>query len=282
MRFGVHCSIAGGVENAPGRAAGFGCDCFQFFVANPRAWRLPAIPPASVEAFRVARAAAGLGPAIVHMTYLPNLASPDRALCRKSVRHCRAQVAAAAALGAEFFVLHPGSRRGGDAAAAIARVGAGLREALDAAPDGPVLLLENTAGGGGTLGRSPDGLAALADAVDAPGRVGLCLDTCHAWAAGANVGRRGALARLLRAHEDAAGAGTVRLIHANDSRDPLGGGRDRHWHVGLGTIGETGFRNLLRCRAARGLPWILETPVDATRGDADNLAAVRALASKKG
>lgn len=278
MRFGVHVSIAGGVDQAPQRAADLGCDCFQLFVANPRSWSLPKLSEAECDAFRRARRRLRLGPVVVHLTYLPNCASPDRALREKSRRHLLHQYQSAAALGADLFVIHPGSHRGAGLEDGVARLADCINEALAAVPEGPVFLLENTAGGGDTIGRNPEELGAIFAAVAAPERLGLCLDTCHAWATGVEVGRPQAFRQLLTAHEATAGKGTVRLIHANDCPFPCGSGRDRHEHIGQGEIGRAGFRRALHTRGVRRLSWILETPVNEQDDDRQNLATIRELA----
>ncbi|MFH0910159.1 MAG: deoxyribonuclease IV [Planctomycetota bacterium] len=281
MKFGAHVSIAGGVAQAPGRAAALGCDCFQVFVANPRSWAMPVVSDAKAEAFQEARRKAGVGPVAVHVTYLPNLASPEKGLYQKSLKHLLAQYAAAARIGAELFVIHPGSHRGSGLEAGVRRIAEGLRRVFDEVPEGPWLLLENTAGGGDTIGRTCEELASIARAADAPERVGVCLDTCHAHAMGVDVGGKGVFKKFLNEHARAVGAGAVKCIHANDALFLLGEGRDRHEHIGLGRIGEEGFRHILATPGVKKLPVIMETPVDERRGDRDNLAAIRALAPRK-
>lgn len=278
MKFGVHVSIAGGVAKAPARARELGCDCFQLFVSNPRSWRLPSIKEEEAARFREERTKAGLGPVVVHLTYLVNTASPDADLQARAREHFKAQYAAAALLEADFFVIHPGSHKETSVEAGTRRAAEAIQETLDEYAEGPVILLENTAGGGSTLGRSPEELGALMSAIARPDRTGLCLDTCHAYAMGHDVAAPGGFRRLFTAHEKAAGKGSVRVIHMNDSMNKLGQGRDRHQHIGLGHFGKEGVRNILSTRGVRRLPFILETPVDDKCGDADNLAAVRALA----
>jgi deoxyribonuclease-4 len=278
MRFGVHTSISGGLVRSVERAAALGCDCLQLFACNPRSWSRPRLRPADAEGFRLAVRRAGLRPVVVHVTYLPNLASPEAALYEKSVRHVEAQYAAAAALGAEFFVIHPGSHKGSGLEAGAARIAAGLNLIFEAVPEGPQLLLENTAGGGDTVGRNPGELAAIAAGVEQAERLGLCLDTCHAWSTGVDLRRKTGFRRFLTAHTGLLGAGVLKLLHLNDSQAPLGHTRDRHYHVGLGTIGEEGIGHVLHTAGVRRLPVILETPIDETRGDAENLAAARRLA----
>ncbi|MHC4885592.1 MAG: deoxyribonuclease IV [Planctomycetota bacterium] len=277
MKFGVHVSIAGGVAKAPARAAELGCDCFQLFVSNPRSWRLPMIAAEEAALFQRECRRLKLGPVVVHLTYLVNIASPDADLYARAVEHFKAQYAAAAALAADFFVIHPGSHKETSVKEGVQRVAAAIQETFCECPSGPVILLENTAGGGSTLGRSAEELGLLMEAIAEPDRTGLCLDTCHAYAMGHDVAAPAAFRTFFAAHERAAGKGSVRVIHMNDSMNQLGQGRDRHQHIGLGHFGEEGVRNILSTRGVRKLPFILETPVNDTRGDADNLAAIRAL-----
>lgn len=285
MKFGLHISVAGGVEKSPRRAADLGCGCFQIFVSNPRSWALPEICAEQAAAFRSERARCGLGPVAVHLTYLVNLASVDDAQHARATEHFIAQYRAAADLGADFLVFHPGSSKGGTPEAGIERVGVALRTAAAAVTTGadgapaPVFLLENMTGGGALLGKTPQELGAIWNASGLPQeRIGVCLDTCHAYAAGHDLGKSGVLAGLIAEFERCLYPGCLRLLHCNDSRFALDSGRDRHWHIGLGEIGEAGMRKILRTKALDGVPVILETPVNAERGDEANLAAARAAA----
>ncbi|MBN1256084.1 MAG: deoxyribonuclease IV [Planctomycetes bacterium] len=281
MKFGVHVSVSGGFDQALERAAGIGCDCFQMFVSNPRSWAPAEIDPVAAETFQESRKNLALGPVVVHVTYLPNLASPEDSLFKKSRNHLGSQYAVSAALGAEFFVIHPGSHKGSGLDAGIARIAEGLRLIFDKTPAGPMLLLENTAGGGNTIGRNPEELAAIAEAVDTPERIGLCLDTCHAYAMGVDVAAKGGFKKFVASHTELLGKNSLQVVHANDSMFKLGAGRDRHQHIGLGEIGEKGFREILSTSGIKKVPFILETPVNEERDDAGNLAAIRALAAKK-
>lgn len=276
--FGVHVSIAGGVEKAPGRAGALGCDAFQLFVANPRSWSPSRLSADAVDRFVEAREKLGLGPVVVHQSYLPNLASPERALLSKSRSSAMAQYRDAARLGADLYVLHPGSRKEAPLDAAQRRAGESLRRMAEAAPEGPPLLVENTAGGGGALGVDAASLGRIVQAAGGVRRIGLCLDTAHAWAAGVDLRKRGAFARFVRVCEQAA---PLRLLHFNDSRGAFDSRHDRHAHIGLGAIGEDALGAVLRAKCCNRVPAILETPVDEVRGDADNLAAARELQKRR-
>lgn len=282
-RFGVHVSVAGGVQNAPLRAQEAGCDCFQLFVANPRSWALPAITPEQAAAFRRDRERLKLGPVVVHATYLINLASVDPAQFERATEHFTAQYAAADSIGADFLVIHPGSFKNSTYEDGVRLAAQALVKAREACPDGPVLLLENTAGGGCTLGRTPQELADILRASGLPHDcTGVCFDTCHAWATGVELVAPGAFEGVMRAYAGCLWPGAVRVIHCNDSLYACGKGRDRHYHIGLGEIGEDGMRHILRCSLLKDVPVILETPIDKVRDDKGNLAAARSAAGLRG
>ncbi|MCX7934639.1 MAG: deoxyribonuclease IV [Planctomycetota bacterium] len=273
-RFGFHVSVAGGVERAISRAAALGCDALQIFVGNPRSWHALRFSAASLALFRRQRLAAGLTPLVVHLTYLPNLAAANRRLWRKSQQALVREYEAAAALEAEFFVVHPGSASD-DRQRGLARVGQALAEALARLPGGPMILLENTAGAGGQLGASAEELAAIADASGRPAALGVCLDTAHAAAAGLEVFTAQGVARTVRAFARAFGRQALRLIHLNDLRAPPGARRDRHEHLGRGALGVAGLRAVLAAPILGHLPAILETPRKNDCDDQRNLAAAR-------
>ncbi len=277
MRFGVHTSIAGGLDRAVARAAELGCDCFQVFVANPRGWKSRRVGPGEAAAFCAAREQAGLGPVIVHLTYLPNLASPDKILWRKSLEALLEQYQAAALIHADMFVLHPGSSRGEDREQAMGRVAAALTRALDRIPDGPTLLLENTAGGGSSLGANPCELAFIAKAIDAGEHVSVCLDTAHAHASGFDLTRPGAMRSLRKQYRAAFGRHPICLVHLNDLKGELGSRHDQHQHIGKGAIGSPAFARIMATPGMRRLPYILETPINHEGDDYRNLARARQL-----
>ena len=279
MRFGVHVSVAGGVQNAPARAVAVGCDCFQLFVSNPRSWALPAIGPEQAGQFRRERERLGLGPVVVHVTYLINLASVDPESYERAQEHFVAQYLAAGAIGADFLVLHPGSFKDSTYETGVRLVAQALARTRKAHPQGPVILLENTAGGGNTLGRTPEELAEILAASGLSHEdSGVCFDTCHAWATGMELAGEGAFSGVMQGYEDCLWPGAVKVLHCNDSLYGRGKGRDRHYHIGLGEIGEAGMAHILRTPALGGIPVILETPIDKVRGDRDNLAAARTAA----
>lgn len=279
VRVGVHVSIAGSIAKAVERAQGIGCDTFQIFSRNPRGWAAKPLVPADVDAFRAGLAASGLAPAVDHMPYLPNLASSNDEPYERSVLALADELVRAAALGIPFVVTHLGHHLGAGSDAGEARVIAALDRAVGAAPPGVTLLVENTAGEKNSVGSSFASIARIIEGCACHDRLGVCLDTCHAFAAGYDLRSQDGVDGTLAAFDDAIGLGLLRVIHCNDSKGELGSGLDRHEHVGLGAIGEEGFRLLLRRPEVRDLPFICETPEDGRRDGAGNIAKVRELAA---
>jgi deoxyribonuclease-4 len=277
MLFGAHVSSSGGISNAIDRAAELGCDAVQVFTQSPRMWRPTTHAPEQVERFRARRAETAIGAVVCHALYLVNLASPDREIHRKSVAAMEATLDAAAAIGAEGVIFHVGSHLGAGMATCRRRVVPALRRLLDRTSDELWLLMENSAGAGGTIGRSTDELADLLDAVDRHPRLGLCLDSCHWWVSGVDVTDPGALDRALEHLDDRVGLDRVRCLHVNDAAAGLGSNRDRHASIGLGQLGR-GLGTFLAHPSFQALPAILETPGPEGRGpDAAEVHALRAL-----
>lgn len=276
---GCHVSIAGSIDLAVGRACDAGCDTFQIFSRNPRGWKAKDLDPAVAGAFRAAVRSSGIGPVVDHMPYLPNPASPDDEIYEKSVAALAGEFRRCDMLGIPYLVTHLGHHRGAGTAAGQERVVAAINRAFADAGDGDVmLLLENTAGEKNSVGSTADDIARIMEGIEAEGRVGICFDTCHAFAAGHDLRTAEGVDAVFGEFNDRIGLSHLRVIHLNDCKGNLGSGLDRHEHIGLGTIGEEGFRHILRHPAIRRLPLICETPVDERRGDAGNIAKVRELA----
>lgn len=236
----------------------------QIHAQSPRMWRTSQYGPDVLAAYRQAQAEhPSVRATFCHATYLINLATPDPELAAKS-RYClRANLATAAGIGSAGLVLHIGSHRGVGFEAALPRVADGLAEALDAvgpATGAPILLLENTAGAGNTVGRSFKELAAVIDASEGDARLGVCLDTQHLWASGTSFGTVEEADTLVDLVADTVGLDRLRCLHINDSKVPLGANRDRHANLGEGEIGAEGFAALLGHPALQGLPAVLEVP----------------------
>ena len=278
MRFGVHVPVGGGLEKGAARAKELGCETIQIFSGNPRGWRSGPVPPEAAVRFRQALAEADIAPLVVHALYLLNPAAADPGIRAKSITAFAELLGRCVTLEADYVVLHPGSHGGDGTAAGAERAGTALAEAWAQAgrPGRPRILLENVAGGGHLVGSTPAELAAIREAAGELGpRLGVCLDSCHAFAAGYDVREKAGWERLLAEVEETWGPGAVCAIHANDSVGGLGSHRDRHTHLGEGAIGAAGFRAMLLQPALADLPVILETPQDDPANDVRNLSALR-------
>jgi len=274
MRLGAHVSVAGGLDLAPGRAREIGASALQLFTRNARTWRTKPIGVREARAFRDAREAAGIDWALAHLSYLPNLASPAPGMLRRARFALRREVDRAIALGLDAIVFHPGAALDAPREVALDRVAGSLRFVLDRAAAGPVdLLLENTAGSGTVLGPTFEEPAHVLDRLDGHPRVGVCLDTAHAWGAGYEMTGRG-LGRTIRRAESLLGRSRIRAFHLNDTPVERGSHRDRHAGIGEGKLGLETFRTLHRMRRFARVPGILETP-SGMEGWAREIAAIR-------
>jgi deoxyribonuclease-4 len=272
--FGGHC--AGGVKRALDRAADIGADAVQLFVQSPRAWRFPAHDPADLEAFRE-RSLESAVPAVVHAIYLVNVASPETVIYDKSVATLRDTVRTACALGADAVVFHVGSHLGAGFDTGLARAVPAIRAVLDECGDETWLLMENSAGAGGTIGRSLEELGALFERLDGHPRLGVCLDSCHLWVSGYDVTDPDELDRVVARTDELIGLDRLRVLHVNDTPSELGSNRDRHANVGEGVIGEQ-MGVFLAHPAFQELPAILEVPGKDNSGvNADEVRKLREL-----
>ncbi|MDQ3769050.1 MAG: deoxyribonuclease IV [Actinomycetota bacterium] len=277
MLIGAHVSPAGGPAKAVERGAQRGCRAIQFFNQNPRAWKPRDYSDEEVAAFREEMDGSEVDALLIHAVYLLNCASDDEDIRVRSLRSLISSLRAGTALGAAAVVLHPGSAKTGHVGEAIARAGGTIREAL-AESEGCPLHLENTAGAGGTLGRSFDELAALVDAAGGDERLGICLDSCHLLASGFDVRTPEGVAAVLDDCVSAVGLERVGSLHLNDSQTPLGSNRDRHATVGTGELGEDGCAAFLGDPRFDGLPCVLETPGPEGKGpDREEIALAVAL-----
>ena len=264
MRIGAHVSVAGGLAMAVGNATAVGCESLQVFVSNARGWAPPPVDPAADERFRADLQAAGLGPLFVHAPYLVNFASASPLTRERSREVVAATLAKAAAIGATGVVVHAGAALASGRTAGLATTREALLPLADAA--GPDLVLELTAGTRGALAARFEEMAELLAACEHHPRLTVCMDACHAQAAGYDLGDPAGVAKALDELFAALGERVV-LVHANDSRDPVGAGRDRHCPIGTGTIGDQGFAAILAHPGLATLPVITETT-----GDPDQMA----------
>jgi deoxyribonuclease IV len=259
MHIGAHVSPAGGPAKAIERGAGAGAEAIQIFNQSPRMWRGRDYNDDEVAAFHAAREQHGMGPVLIHAVYLLNCASEDTELRAKSLESLKLALRDGDALGAHAVVLHAGSAKAGEVAPAIERAGAVIREALSETERCP-LHLENTAGAGGTLGRSFHELADLMEAAGGDPRLGLCLDSCHLYASGFDIRAADGLAKVLDDCVALVGAERLGSLHLNDSKVKLGANADRHAYLGDGELGDAGCAVFLSEPRFEGLPCILETP----------------------
>jgi deoxyribonuclease-4 len=280
--FGAQVKQAGGFLAALKRAETIGAEAMQVFAQSPRQWKPPNHDDDVLDAFVMARKASAVVQATVcHAPYLVNLANPDPEMHDRSVRCLADNLEVAARLGAIGLVLHPGSHLGAGFEAALDPLVESLMEALDDAWSAGAacpILLENTAGAGGTIGRSFDELGAIIERAGGDRRLGVCLDTQHLWASGIAYSTPAEADALMEEVDAAVGLDRLRCLHVNDSKVPFGANRDRHENIGEGTIGAKAFRSILGHPAVQGLPAILEIPGLAGDGPAaEDLARARRL-----
>jgi deoxyribonuclease IV len=284
VELGAHVSSSGGIHTAIDRIEAMHGDCVQIFTQSPRTWRPTNHDPANFERFKERRAEAGIGGVLCHALYLINLASPDAGIYEKSVAALENTMDVARAIEANGVVFHVGSHQGAGLDAGLERVVPALRKALDRCSETTWLLMENSAGAGGTIGRSIEELAVLYDALDAHERLGICLDSCHLYVSGYDVTKREELDRVLAEVDEAIGLDRLRALHANDSKAPLGSNRDRHENIGEGILGRELGVFLAHPKLQR-LPAYLEVPGTDGHGPDEEqvrkLKALHASATKK-
>jgi deoxyribonuclease-4 len=277
VRIGLHVSIAGSIDRAVDRALEKGCDTFQIFSRNPRGWSTRDLSEGEMRSFTQKLSSSGMGPAADHMPYLPNLASPKEEVYLRSVEVLTSELKRCGELGIPYLVTHLGSHTGSGWDEGFKRIVAAVERAFSEADSGTMLLLENTSGSKNSMGSSLEEIARILEAL-ATDRAGACLDTCHLFAAGYDLRTEAGLEEILGQFDQEIGLRRLKLIHLNDSKGGLGSKLDRHEHIGLGEIGESGLKAVLRNQVTGNLPLILETPIDSRRDDVGNLRAARGLA----
>src|SRR3954447_1685395 len=278
MLIGAHVSNADGLPKAVERAVERQCDALQIFNQSPRMWKPTNYSDDDFAAFREAVADSRVEAVVIHAVYLVNTASEDPELTQKSLTSLKHSLTVGDAIGAVGVVLHAGSALKGHVGEAIVRAGKVIDEALEDTPDGCKLLLEDTAGTGGTLGRSFGELAALIDAAGSGKRLGVCLDSCHLLASGYDVRTAESLAQVVQEFDAQVGLDPLGCLHVNDSQTPLGSNRDRHAPLGDGEIGEEGCAAFLSEPAFDGLPALFEGPgVAGKQVQLDDIRIMRRL-----
>jgi deoxyribonuclease-4 len=277
MQIGAHVSTSGGIHTAIDRAEAMGCDAVQVFTQSPRTWRPTNHDPANFEEFKRRRDEAGIGAVVCHALYLVNLAAPKDDVYEKSVAALRNTMEVACGIGADGVVFHVGSHLGAGMDKGLERVLPAMEQVLELCSDETWLLMENSAGAGGTIGRSLDELATIYERLDRHPRLGVCLDSCHLWVSGVDVTDRAAIDRLLQELDGSIGFERLRALHVNDSKAPLGSNRDRHDNIMEGVLGEK-LGVFLGHPAFQDLPAFLEVPGKDGRGpDADEVRKTKDL-----
>jgi deoxyribonuclease-4 len=281
LELGSHVSASGGVDKAIGRATTLDMTAFQIFTKNANQWNAKPLDPVVIERFREGVAAnPQITNVVAHDSYLINLASPDDAAWEKSIAALQYELERCDQLGIPFLVSHPGAHMGTGVDVGTARVAQAINIIHEQLPDGSCsLTIETTAGQGSTLGRTFDEIAQIIDGVDDKSRISVCFDTCHVFAAGYDIRTEETYAATMTAFDEIIGIDRLQVFHLNDSAKDYGSFRDRHAHIGEGTIGPDAFRFLLQDERLQGRPGILETPKDDdVTEDLMNLTTLRGLA----
>ncbi len=279
MLFGAHESIAGGVFNAVERGHKATCDTIQMFNKSNNQWRAKKLDPKEIDKFFEAIETTGVTVALSHTSYLINIASPDDSLGEKSRRSLRKEMQRCNLLKIPNLVMHPGSHVGSGEETGMARIVENINRMFDDLSGNDVtLLLESTAGQGSNLGYRFEQLAQMIDGIEDKDHMGVCLDTCHIFAAGYPLTDPTEYKGTIKQFDDVVGLDLLKVIHMNDSKKEFGSRKDRHEHIGKGYIGLEGFRNIVNDRRLKNVPMILETPKgDDLAEDIENLAVLRGL-----
>ena len=276
MHVGAHVSVAGGVDNAVGRQRDVGGNCGQIFTTSPQVWQQPTIEDEEAAGFRDGTSESGVGPWVIHSSYLVNLATPKEDLREKSIESMQAELDAAARLGVEYVNTHLGAHTGAGVEQGLDNAASAL-DALDV-PEGVTILVESDAGGGTKLGDEFEQLAAVLARCGQ--ELSVCLDTAHAFAAGYDLSTPAAVTATLAEFDDVVGLENLACVHLNDSKHGCGTNKDEHAHIGEGEIGVDGMETFLTHEAIRELPLVLETPEENGKDFAWNVARTRELAGE--
>jgi deoxyribonuclease-4 len=277
VQIGAHVSSSGGIDKAIDRAVEIGADSVQVFTQSPRTWRPTNHDPASFDRFREKRAEAGIGGVVCHALYLCNLAAPDDSIYEKSVAAMRNTMEVGNGIGADGVVFHVGSHLGSGFEAGLERVLPAMEQVLELATDETWLLMENSAGAGGTIGRSVVELAAIYERLGRPPYLGICLDSCHLWVSGVDVTDPAVLDACLDEVDSSIGLDRLRALHVNDAAAPFASNRDRHANILEGALGEK-LGMFLGSPRLQGLPAVLETAGPENRGpDANEIRKTKEL-----
>ena len=274
---GLHVSVAGSLDLAFDRAQDLGATTFQIFTRNPNQWKFKPIPEETVALFLEKRKKSGFRRIVDHMPYLPNLASPEKSTMKISRYTLDEELKRCDSLGIDYLVVHLGSHLGKGSAAGVANVAAACNEALAASSGEGMVLLENMAGQKNSVGARFEELRGILDRVREEGRVGVCFDTCHAFACGFDLSNEEAVAHTMGLFADVVGLERLKVVHLNDSKGPLGSRLDRHENIGRGKIGRRGMRAFLHSPGIAERPLIMETPYEDIKAMQHSIKLVRTL-----
>jgi deoxyribonuclease-4 len=277
MKLGFHVSISGAIDRSIDLALELGCDTFQIFTRNPRSWGFSDLGEEDVNSFKEKWIRSEIDPVFAHMPYIQNLASPNNEIHSRSVDSLIVELDRCSTLGIPFLVTHLGSHLAKGAEQGINNIVTAINTAFTKVNNSVILLLENSSGAGGQLGSSFEEIRAVINRLNNAKRIGVCLDTCHAFSAGYDLRTQNCLVDTLAAFDEVLSFELLKLVHLNDSVGSLGSGIDHHEHIGLGQIGDEGFRLVLHSKLSQ-VPMIMETPVDDRRSDLDTMMKVRQLA----
>ncbi len=278
MKIGAHVWREKSLENSVRMFADAGCEAIQIFAANPNAWRSSEITEEAGDAFWSLTEELGIKPVVIHTQYLLNLAAPDAEILSKSRAALDDNMLRAARLGADFVVTHIGSHKGTGLDAGIERICQSVAETLDRAKPGTMLLLENSAGGGNSVGSCFEDIAAILSCLPSySDRLGVCLDTAHLYGAGFDLSSAEAVAQTFDEFDRIVGFDRLKLLHLNDTNVELGSKRDRHANIGTGRIGEAGFSAVVNHPALRNLAGIIEVPVSGIEEERRDMDILKRL-----
>jgi deoxyribonuclease-4 len=259
MKIGAHVSTAGGLHTGFERAASIGAECMQVFESAPQQWGTARLTDDQVDEFRERMTDSGIGPVFIHGKYLMNLASPDAKIFKTSASTLRSSLNIAGRIGARGVIFHTGSHKGTGLDAVFDQICEAARAVLAETPDETLMIFENSAGQGDTIGSRFSDLGQIIKRIDNP-RAKVCIDTCHAFAAGYDLSTRAGVASVVKELDAEVGLGNLAVVHCNDSKTECGAGRDLHENIGDGKIGREGFEAIMAHKAFAAVPFLLEVP----------------------
>ena len=280
MRIGCHVSVAKSYDLAFDRAEEKGCRTFQIFTKNPRGWAFKNLEKEEIQRFRNKKTYFDMNPLVAHISYLPNLASLNDEIYKKSIDSFLKEINRCVDLDISYFVIHSGSYRGGTYNQGLNIYVNSILKGIEEGKGKVTILIENSAGGEKSLTGTLANIQQILDEINDKKLVQVCFDTCHAFTAGYDLSKINGVKSFSEEVHSTIGMSAISVVHGNDSKTGVGSQRDLHEHIGLGMIGEEGFRALINEPDLRKKPWILETPIDSTRGDSDNINYLKSLIEK--